>query len=481
MALFLLRGMPGGGTTDDSIRIHYIATHPWLWRLGWSSWQLTALSDLLLGIALLRSPSIPRVPAIITLLVTIAAIIPDQYAQALWITKGIALAQSDPSAYLVFEKSIFVLTAAWGATLYCFSALGWTWCFAAAKTWNRLLTILSAILWPLFFIVCIGPFFGMNSKIVAAGNGIGFFLLELWFILVAEAVLRRSRPDTRHGRYAQWKHPTIPMLDAIANSRFLRYCCEILPGLAFKSDIKDVVYVNYIVEADRLKPYVPDGLELQLLGPMKNFALFSFLTFRHGNFGPRMLGPLRKLLPSPVQTNWRIHVRDPHTQKQGIYFVTNAITSTLHSLAARMLSEGMPMHVLQSGDVSPAHIYMDAGKGSAPDCEAQFEACVTSADGPWRRCFESWEVFLAYAVPQDRAMSVQPWLNRVTRQEIQLGIPLSICKPMKCIVASNAAAAIVGDAQPFAFYVPAVSFRFDREEYDVESPTLTPTLGTSPT
>src|SRR5688572_26868813 len=52
MALLLLPGMPGGGTASDADRVAYIANRPWLWRLGWFPWQLTALSDVLLGLAL---------------------------------------------------------------------------------------------------------------------------------------------------------------------------------------------------------------------------------------------------------------------------------------------------------------------------------------------------------------------------------------------------------------------------------------------
>jgi hypothetical protein len=466
MATCLLPGMPGGGTPDDAARIHYIASHPWIWRLGWLPWQLTALSDLLLATALLKTRWIPRAPALITLLVTIAAVIPDQMGQIAWITRGIHLAQTDPSLYIEYEKRIFHWTAAWGATLYCFGALGWTWCLAASGTWTRLLTILSAILWPLFLFVCIGPFFDLNPGIVAAGNGIGFFLLQLWFILVTEQVMRRARPQTTYGRYAEWRHPRFAFLNPIANSRFLRACAGLLPPVAFRSDITDVIYINYIVNAGRLAPLVPEGLELQRLGPNQDHALFTFLTYRHGGFGPGFLGPLRRMLPSPIHTNWRIHVFDPRTGSKGIHFITNAISSTPHALAARMLSEGMPMHVLQNAEVSASRVRFDGGSGSAPDCDAVLQPAAAPEDGPWRRCFDTWVEFLAYAVPQDRALSTQPWRRRVTRQEIDLGIPLDICEPLAGTVSSRAAAAITGDAKPFCFRVPKVSFLFEREEYD---------------
>ena len=471
MALCLLPGMPGGGTSSDSERIAYIASNPWIWRLGWLPWQLTALSDLLLAVALMRTKWIARVPALFTLIVTILAVIPDQMGQIAWITKGIHLAQTDPAAYLAYEKRIFPWTAAWGATLYCVAALGWTWCFAKAKIWNRSLTILSIFLWCLFFTVCIGPFFSMNAKLVAFGNGVGFLLLQVWFVLVLEMVLRKSRRDELHGRYMHWRHPKSKLMNGIANSRFLRMCGEFIPPLAMDSDITNVVYVNYIVEAKRVERFVPEGLELQRIGPDKRFALFTFLTFRHGSFGPRIAGPFRRLLPSPVQTNWRIHVRDPRTGKEGIYFLTNAITSMPHALSARTISEGMPMHVLKNGDVTGERVYLDPGDGSAPDCDAQFQRASIPLDGPWCSCFEKWEDFLAYAVPQDRAFSSQPWFSRITRQEIDLGIPLNKCVPLQGTIHSKAAEAIAGDAEPFCFLVPDVKFRFESEEYDPFPPT----------
>jgi len=70
---------------------------------------------------------------------------------------------------------------------------------------------------------------------------------------------------------------------------------------------------------------------------------------------------------------------------------------------------------------------------------------------------------LAYAVPQELALSTQPWARRSTLQEIELGIPLEACEPLTGDVSSRAARAIVGDAVPLCFRVGSVSFRFVSE------------------
>lgn len=479
MALLLLPGMPGGGTSEDRDRLRYIAGHPWLWRLGWIPWGLTALSDLLIAIGLLRTTWIPKGPALVTLALTVAAILPDQAGQILWMTRGIELARAgDSAAYFAFEAPIYEWIAVWAGVLYTLGALGWTWCFVSAGAWSRPLTAISAVLWPLFLYSNGGPKLPAavqaSPPVVAVGNAVGFLLLQAWFVLVTEQVLRRSRPDGLHGREAPWRHPSRAVgsvADLAANSRVVRAYAELLPPLAMVSDITDVIYVNYLAEADRLRPLVPPGLELQTVGAGGRWSVFTFLTFRHGRFGPRMLGPLRRLMPSPIHTNWRIHVRDPRSDRHGITFVTNAIASTPHALGARLMSEGMPMHVLAGAELrndgGRIVLRLDPGSGSGPDAEADLRpASAPPATGPWSAAFASWKEMLAYVVPQDRGFSTQPWHGRVTRQEIRLDIPIEACEPLEGKVSSRAAAALVGEAEPFCFRVAAVQFRFDAEEYD---------------
>jgi hypothetical protein len=92
MVFCLLPGMPGGGNEAVADRARFVAGHPWMWRGGWLFWQLTALSDLLLAIALVRTRWVPRVAAAVTLGITMAAIAVDLTGQAMWVTRGVTLA-----------------------------------------------------------------------------------------------------------------------------------------------------------------------------------------------------------------------------------------------------------------------------------------------------------------------------------------------------------------------------------------------------
>jgi len=301
--------------------------------------------------------------------------------------------------------------------------------------------------------------------------------LSLVLFALAEWRLRKLMPTEAHGRLARWRHPSqnplARLVDAVASSRVLSAWLEPLPLVAMVSDIEDVVYVSYLVPAERLEPFVPWGLELSRVGEGGRYALFSFLTYRHGHFGFRVMGPLRRLMPSPLQTNWRIHVHDPRTGVEGIYFVSNAIDATIPALGARLFTEGMPMHVFGRStfvrDPTTGRVVFEisSGGGTAPDAKGSLLPCdAPTLEGEWRECFETFRGFLEYTVPQNRAMSGQPWHARVTRHEIDLPIDLSKCEPLTGTVESVAVEAIVGGAKPLCFRVAGLHFTFAEELHD---------------
>jgi hypothetical protein len=130
------------------------------------------------------------------------------------------------------------------------------------------------------------------------------------------------------------------------------------------------------------------------------------------------------------------------------------------------------MHVPRAAELvtlpgNAIRMRLDPGEGTAPDVEAELRPSRDrSWTFPWSECFDGFRAFLAYCVPQDRAISSQPWRGRITRQEILLNIPLDDCEPLEGEVRSRAARELVGDAAPVCFRVPHVAFRYDGEEYD---------------
>lgn len=130
------------------------------------------------------------------------------------------------------------------------------------------------------------------------------------------------------------------------------------------------------------------------------------------------------------------------------------------------------MHVLASAALSRSNdgavrLVLDPGEGSAPDADCTLRPCDRPVlTGAWRECWPDFDAFLRYCVPQDRALSSQPWLDRVTSHEIHLGIDPAVCEPLAGEVRSRRAADFVGGAAPICFRVPAVSFVFASEIHD---------------
>jgi hypothetical protein len=489
MAFVALPGVPDGTGATPLERAAYVANHPLAWKLAWLPWHLCALIDVLMGVALVATKWVPKLPAVLTLLVTCIAAVVEQSGEIPWTLQGPSLAAADPARYLQLEAIWHWRVVVAGASLYLLMAWGWTWCFWAACTWSRTLTWLSVFTWNVLIPGCVLLLLPKPWQpapiVVAIANGIGFPLLLLWLALVTEEVLKRSRPPQNHGWFAPWKHPWGGplgwLLSSIAQSRFLRTCGEWVPMLALRSDITDVIYVNYLVSAERLEAFVPAGLELQRLGPRGDYALFSSLTYRHGGFGPSLYGPFRRFLPSPVQSNWRIYVRDRQTGKEGVYFVTTAINSTLHALGGRMLAEGLPMHVTALAEVKwtadcGVRLLLEPGLGTAPDLRAELHPCTARLPAEWGDCFPDYDAFLGHVVPQDRALVSQPWYDRVVRQEISLGIPIKVCEPLAGEVHSAAATIYIGDAQSVCFRVPSVAFLFSSECFDARQASSTPRM-----
>lgn len=485
MAALLLPMMPGGGASDVE-RIARLAEHPWTFRIGWWPWHACAIADVWLAVVVVRSPWMPRRgPSVIALLFTLLAVLLDQAGQILWVTGGLELAQQahasgELSSYLTFEAGVFDLTAVKGALGYTLATVFWVLAFDGGRLLERRGRVISGLVLAVMLTVTAGPMLPapltLPAPMIAPGNAIGFVLLLAWFWVLADAALRRTRdPAVTHPRDVTWRAPrrgpVSRVLELIANDRVITALMEPLPAFAMKSRVREVVYVNYLVPAERLLPLVPPGLTLDRLGPDGQWALFTFLTFGHRSFGLRMMGPLRHLMPDAIQSNWRIHVFDPQAQHRGIHFVTNAVDHPVYALGARMFAEAMPMHWLGRAEITrrgdALSLRLDPGGGSGPDVVAELRPRADSAwEGAWAEVWPSRDAFLAYCVPQHRALSSQPWRGRVTRQEIQLGIRSEDCVDYEGDLHAAAADAIAGDAARRIFVAPEVDFSFDSERHD---------------
>ncbi|HEY8072955.1 MAG TPA: hypothetical protein VIF62_02565 [Labilithrix sp.] len=199
MAGLLMPMLPGGGGGGDAERVARIAASPLAYRLGWFGWQLTAASDVVLGVTLFLATKDGRARAfgIAQLVFVGLAVIPDQLAQFLLVTRGVELARSgDVAAFLAFETEMFPLTSGWAAILYTLAAIGWALALRTSGRWSRVLAWLTPPMLLLFVAISIAPVVPLairpSAELIGAGNAVAFTLLEAWFVAVFVAT-RRAR------------------------------------------------------------------------------------------------------------------------------------------------------------------------------------------------------------------------------------------------------------------------------------------------
>ncbi len=263
-------------------------------------------------------------------------------------------------------------------------------------------------------------------------------------------------------------------LSALANSaawaRWRRAAMSRLPFPALQSEVTDVVYLTWLAPLEACAAWVPAGLRLWQRGGLTPFTV---LSYRHGNFGPAALGPLRRCLPSPLQSNWRLYLETAPPGTPGaptVLFLKNAIGSLPHALATRLFSDALPTHLpaafthRRQGDVWRTRI--DPGAGSAPalDCAVELSAPRPAPVlGPaWAGAFGTWREAVRFLALQDAA--VAPLADgRLAFAEIELPVDLDGALPAAlsdsgCECPLARALRPVEDA-PFCFVVPRVGFK----------------------
>jgi hypothetical protein len=161
-----------------------------------------------------------------------------------------------------------------------------------------------------------------------------------------------AAPDNRSKANA-YKHPQRGRfgraVESLANSttlaRMRHAVASRLPFLRLESEVTDVVYLTWLVPLGACDAFLPQGVRLW----QKNgLTPFTVLTYRHGHFGPSALGGLRKLFPSPLQSNWRLYLEQaPAGAPPGrtVLFLKNVMNSLVYSLGTRLFSDALPTHL----------------------------------------------------------------------------------------------------------------------------------------
>lgn len=242
-----------------------------------------------------------------------------------------------------------------------------------------------------------------------------------------------------------------------------------LPFLVLTSDVQDVVYLNWVVDMEAVRPWLPPRVTPWQRGGK---TLLTILSYRHRHFGPAMAGPLRRLWGSPLQSNWRLYVDsiDGAPAPGTVLFLQNVIDSALYTAAVRLFSDALPVHfdagMIHHADSSSGRFEtrIDAGGGSAPELECDgtyaYRHAAFEVDGPYScaALLGSLPQALEFVCLQHGA--VTGLTDALAHSEISLPVDISTIKParvdnLRCPWIE----AVIQGRKPWAFVVPAVGFQ----------------------
>lgn len=238
-----------------------------------------------------------------------------------------------------------------------------------------------------------------------------------------------------------------------------------LPFPTLASDVGDIVYANWVVPTATVAPFVPPGVALVEAGDR---TILTILTYRHGHFGPAMAGPLRRLFPSPLQSNWRLYVRsigERPPSKPTVLFLANVFDGALYAVGTRLFSDVMLAHHARRFDHhhSPAGWHSGAeGPGSAPSWHlAGGVATDLVLPDDFRPFFADLPAAITGLCLQDAA--IVPLADRDALAHAEIDLPIDIRTVTLLRVDACRAGALLtrlgATRPPWCFHVPGVRFR----------------------
>ncbi|MEN4904026.1 hypothetical protein [Luteimonas sp. TWI1416] len=202
---------------------------------------------------------------------------------------------------------------------------------------------------------------------------------------------------------------------------------------ALVSDVRDVVYVSWWVDV-RHAPPAPAGYHYVVHA---GCTPYTILSYRHGHLGPQRAGPVRALMPSPHQSNWRWYLRrdDRPDGTPVVLFDRNVMDQLLFVVGARACSDAMQPHL--SAHFAHAlrangsgHTRIDGGQGSAPALGLQWRASEDWHDKAWTAAFGDRQALLRWLTCQDQAIA-RTVDRRWACTRIDLPVDLAALRPLR--------------------------------------------------
>ncbi|PTA73788.1 MULTISPECIES: hypothetical protein [unclassified Stenotrophomonas] len=275
---------------------------------------------------------------------------------------------------------------------------------------------------------------------------------------LAQSAIYRHPSDSLFGR-------VLPrLLHAVQWTRLRRALSRRWPMPALLSDVRDVVYVSWWVDV-RHAPPPPPGHHYVV---HEGRTPYTILSYRHGHFGPALAGPLRALMPSPRQSNWRWYLRrdDDPEGTPVVLFDRNVMDQLAFVAGARAFSDAMQphlsarfAHVLDADGAG--HTVIESGQGSAPVLHLHWQAAAGWSVAGWSAAFGGDEALLRFLTCQDEAIA-RTCDHRWASTRIALPVAVDTLQPLHLsgeLQCPRLQAMGVALESGLAFRLPRVPFR----------------------
>lgn len=237
------------------------------------------------------------------------------------------------------------------------------------------------------------------------------------------------------------------------------------PMPALVSDVEDVAYLNWWVDPAALPP-APHGYRYWA---REGRTPFTILSYRHGHFGPAFAGRMRRLFPSPLQSNWRWYLQRDGAKADEVptvLFARNVMDSLLHVVGARIWSDAMQpqaaMKFVHGWREGVLETRIDPGGGGSPSMDSTLALSRggCAQDEWWRRRFSSRNDAIRFLACQDEALAIAPD-GREALTRIALPVDLASVQSLDCLsVHCPFLETMRADpTEPFCFLLPQVPFR----------------------
>ena len=274
-----------------------------------------------------------------------------------------------------------------------------------------------------------------------------------------------------------YKHETQGLFGKIYTSlcnstlirKIRRHLFNLIPFVKLESDVESVVYLNWLVDTDKVTHLASNGVELL---DLNGKTLLTILTYQHGNFRPSLFNFLKFLFPSPKQSNWRLYIKSVNDAEASgaVLFIKNIMDSLVFTLGTRLSSDVMLTHYTNhfqhriADDRIETKIAPSAGSSPALFSDVSLAKDFNFPNELIAQ-FKSDEEVLKFICLQHSAYSEGADFDGLCKADIDLPIDIATVQPAKVNnLSMDWLNDIVEGNSPFTFVVPAVKFRVLNEE-----------------